>query len=359
MQDFNSIRLGKRKSQWLLVPVDLRKEPFRNCSNSPLRQCSPTRSRHSLRDYLYDLLVYVLRMAVPMLLYRRLLWDALSWWLLRCKILCISLEKFLTWRPPLGRCILGLWLPTPGLQVFVYNKAVQEVSLESQIDRLSLRYSSQNPSHVQHPNAGQGQSWWLRSRRGETLVSWESRTIEDINLPLMLCKAPKKSGHTHFTFRSMWWLKVRTESRRGKDHEAPQPRFRNIHNYVDICSSTIHTLHFPSEFIAYRRWYIFESCSPVLSRLLVVSTYISSQHQPRPPAKLTQPAVSALEKQDDTASGGGGTSLTISECADILTDAHLGDSISINGSPGLLSPRPQRHSMKPTADPCDKEPASP
>jgi len=92
---------------------------------------------------------------------------------------------------------------------------------------------------------------------------------------------------------------------------------------------------------------------------LAVSTYISSQHQPRPPAKLTQPAVSALEKQGDTASGGGGTSLTISECADILTDAHLGDSISINGNPGLLFPRPQRHSMKPTADPCDKEPASP
>ena len=42
--------------------------------------------------------------------------------------------------------------------------------------------------------------------------------------------------------------------------------------------------------------------------------------------------MTALEKQDDTSSGGGGTSLTISNCADILTDAHLGDSISINGT---------------------------
>ncbi|KAI4123661.1 MAG: hypothetical protein LQ347_006066 [Umbilicaria vellea] len=42
--------------------------------------------------------------------------------------------------------------------------------------------------------------------------------------------------------------------------------------------------------------------------------------------------VSALEAQDHTSSGGGGTSLTISDCADILTDAHLGDSISINGT---------------------------
>jgi len=36
--------------------------------------------------------------------------------------------------------------------------------------------------------------------------------------------------------------------------------------------------------------------------------------------------------QDDTSSGGGGTSLTISDCSEILTDAHLGDSISINGT---------------------------
>ncbi|MCJ1295613.1 Riboflavin synthase alpha chain [Xylographa carneopallida] len=42
--------------------------------------------------------------------------------------------------------------------------------------------------------------------------------------------------------------------------------------------------------------------------------------------------VSALETHDATASGGGGTSLTISDCAEILTDAHLGDSISINGT---------------------------
>lgn len=36
--------------------------------------------------------------------------------------------------------------------------------------------------------------------------------------------------------------------------------------------------------------------------------------------------------QDSTSSGGGGTSLTISDCADILTDCHLGDSICVNGT---------------------------
>ncbi|KAH7077966.1 hypothetical protein BKA63DRAFT_509392 [Paraphoma chrysanthemicola] len=42
--------------------------------------------------------------------------------------------------------------------------------------------------------------------------------------------------------------------------------------------------------------------------------------------------VAALEALDKTASGGGGTSLTISDCADILGDAHNGDSISVNGT---------------------------
>ncbi|KAL9097627.1 MAG: hypothetical protein Q9165_000524 [Trypethelium subeluteriae] len=42
--------------------------------------------------------------------------------------------------------------------------------------------------------------------------------------------------------------------------------------------------------------------------------------------------VSTLEKQDDTSSGGGGTSLTISGAEEILSDAQLGDSISINGT---------------------------
>ncbi|KAH7401046.1 hypothetical protein DE146DRAFT_611615 [Phaeosphaeria sp. MPI-PUGE-AT-0046c] len=42
--------------------------------------------------------------------------------------------------------------------------------------------------------------------------------------------------------------------------------------------------------------------------------------------------VVALEELDKTASGGGGTSLTISDCEDILGDAHLGDSISVNGT---------------------------
>ncbi|KAK8191588.1 riboflavin synthase alpha chain [Phyllosticta capitalensis] len=42
--------------------------------------------------------------------------------------------------------------------------------------------------------------------------------------------------------------------------------------------------------------------------------------------------VSKLEKLDDSASGGGGTSLTISGADEILGDAHLGDSISVNGT---------------------------
>ncbi|KAL6718786.1 Riboflavin synthase alpha chain [Lecanora helva] len=42
--------------------------------------------------------------------------------------------------------------------------------------------------------------------------------------------------------------------------------------------------------------------------------------------------VAKLEKQDDSSLGGGGTSLTIAESAEILDDAHLGDSISINGT---------------------------
>ncbi|OQD75133.1 hypothetical protein PENDEC_c008G00357 [Penicillium decumbens] len=42
--------------------------------------------------------------------------------------------------------------------------------------------------------------------------------------------------------------------------------------------------------------------------------------------------VTALEPLDTTSSGGGGTSLTISDCEEILSDAHLGDSISVNGT---------------------------
>lgn len=62
-------------------------------------------------------------------------------------------------------------------------------------------------------------------------------------------------------------------------------------------------------------------------------------------AKLTQLAVTRLEKQDDTAAGGGGTSLTISDCAEILTDAHLGDSISINGTPAQTASHPSPSSF--------------
>jgi riboflavin synthase alpha subunit len=43
-------------------------------------------------------------------------------------------------------------------------------------------------------------------------------------------------------------------------------------------------------------------------------------------------AVTALEPLDTSSSGGGGTSLTISDCKEILTDAHLGDSIAVNGT---------------------------
>ncbi|KAM0720438.1 hypothetical protein Q7P37_004574 [Cladosporium fusiforme] len=42
--------------------------------------------------------------------------------------------------------------------------------------------------------------------------------------------------------------------------------------------------------------------------------------------------VSRLVQHDETSSGGSGTSLTISGCAEILVDAHLGDSISVNGT---------------------------
>lgn len=42
--------------------------------------------------------------------------------------------------------------------------------------------------------------------------------------------------------------------------------------------------------------------------------------------------MSALVQHDSTSSGGGGTSLTISNCTEILDDCHLGDSISVNGT---------------------------
>jgi len=42
--------------------------------------------------------------------------------------------------------------------------------------------------------------------------------------------------------------------------------------------------------------------------------------------------VTALTQLDPSTSGGNGTSLTISECSSILSDAVLGDSISVNGT---------------------------
>jgi len=38
-----------------------------------------------------------------------------------------------------------------------------------------------------------------------------------------------------------------------------------------------------------------------------------------------------IHELDKSASGGGGWSLKIGDCEVILTDAHLGDSISVNG----------------------------
>lgn len=48
--------------------------------------------------------------------------------------------------------------------------------------------------------------------------------------------------------------------------------------------------------------------------------------------------MTSLEKQDETASGGGGTSLTISDCQEVLTDAQLGDSICVNGKEYAIFP---------------------
>ncbi|PPJ60498.1 hypothetical protein CBER1_03219 [Cercospora berteroae] len=42
--------------------------------------------------------------------------------------------------------------------------------------------------------------------------------------------------------------------------------------------------------------------------------------------------VSKLVEHDESSSGGGGTSVTISDCSELLGDCHLGDSISINGT---------------------------
>ncbi|OXV09023.1 hypothetical protein Egran_03217 [Elaphomyces granulatus] len=42
--------------------------------------------------------------------------------------------------------------------------------------------------------------------------------------------------------------------------------------------------------------------------------------------------VTSLDPLDTGAGGGGGTSLTISDCEEILSDAHLGDSICVNGT---------------------------
>jgi hypothetical protein len=71
-----------------------------------------------------------------------------------------------------------------------------------------------------------------------------------------------------------------------------------------------------------------QPCSQDLSRRLEVSrSFIEIQSI----ANVVLLAVTALEPIDTSSSGGGGTSLTISDCEEILTDAHLGDSIAVNG----------------------------
>lgn len=49
---------------------------------------------------------------------------------------------------------------------------------------------------------------------------------------------------------------------------------------------------------------------------------------------------------DSTSSGGGGTSLTIDDAAAILTDAHLGDSIAVNGTCLTITELPSPSAFK-------------
>ena len=51
--------------------------------------------------------------------------------------------------------------------------------------------------------------------------------------------------------------------------------------------------------------------------------------------------VSSLLPLDTSSSGGNGFSVTITDVGPILDDVHLGDSISINGTPNLMPPTNQ------------------
>src|SRR6201999_2755935 len=71
---------------------------------------------------------------------------------------------------------------------------------------------------------------------------------------------------------------------------------------------------------------------------IIAPSRASDQH-PSPSARTmftglveTIGTVSSLVALDPSTSGGNGTSLAISDCASILADAALGDSISVNGT---------------------------
>lgn len=75
-----------------------------------------------------------------------------------------------------------------------------------------------------------------------------------------------------------------------------------------------------------------EKCLLDSSRRLAVSPRLAQNIYTSQTNRTFTQAVSNLTTLDSSASGGNGTSLTISNCAEILSDASLGDSISVNGT---------------------------
>lgn len=78
--------------------------------------------------------------------------------------------------------------------------------------------------------------------------------------------------------------------------------------------------------------FIFRSLPPQLPRSSLTTILNYTPHTMFTGLVETIGTVSSLEPLDTSASGGGGTSLTITNCEEILTDAHLGDSIAVNGT---------------------------